>query len=116
SGCQHRIAAPTRRCINSVISQLHESDAVRRTFKRLTGESDDLIYSFRIVSPTRDWMIREPPTFACVDDETWIVRLFVVVLIVDGKHLAHVDAESVRQYLIGRSHGRLIGSQPKIAS
>src|SRR5262245_66583918 len=61
-------------------------------------------------------MIGQPATFAGVNDETPVVRLDVVVLWVGGEHLAHVDAKTVGQDLIGRAHGRVVSDEQERAS
>ena len=61
-------------------------------------------------------MISEPAALARVNNEAWIVRLFVVVLVIDGKHLAHVDAKAFGENLIRRTHRRVVGDQKQIAS
>ncbi len=54
-------------------------------------------------------MIRQPPTFARVNDKARIIFL-VIVLRVDREHLAHLDAETLAEDLVGRSHRGVIGN------
>ena len=61
-------------------------------------------------------MISEAAAFACVHDEAGIVRLFVIVLVIDGEHLAHIDAKTFSENLIRRAHRRVVGDQKQIAS